>query len=174
MRRTHLLVLLATTVAALGAAAPAGAGGWASAELVPPPAQLDAGEPWMAQLKVLQHGRTPLDGVSPSVTISRAGVAETFPAVPTGEPGRYVANVVFPATGTWTTRIDNGFGGVQAGMPVGVRAPSEAASASATPALIVGGAVIALILITAAWLLLRPERAADGRGLRRSRPASAS
>lgn len=165
-------ILVVTIAALLLLPASAGAGGWATVNVTTPDGPAVAGEERKTELLVLQHGRTPLDGVTPSVTISRAGVAKTFPAVPTGEPGRYVANVVFPSTGEWATRIDNGFGAVQAGMPVPVREPADAASA--TPALIAGGAVIALILLGAGWLLLRPERGAGARGLRRSRPASAS
>ena len=38
------------------------------------------GEPWMVDMTVLQHGRTPLEGVHPIVTISNGDARKTFTA----------------------------------------------------------------------------------------------
>jgi hypothetical protein len=102
---------LGAAVAAAATPAAALAGGWATAGVAPPPADTKPGKPWNAELTLLQHGRTPLEGVKPSVIISpaRGGSPRTFAAKPTGEPGKYVARVVFPAAGRWTYAVDDGF-----------------------------------------------------------------
>jgi hypothetical protein len=109
VHRTALLALL--IVAALPATARAG--GWATVEAAAPPAGLNPGEPWRAELLVKQHGVTPLDGLSPTVRIENdAGASRTFRARPAGRaggPGMYVATVTYPSAGTWRTRIFDGF-----------------------------------------------------------------
>jgi hypothetical protein len=101
--------LLAAT-AALVIAAPAAAGGWATAGLGPPDGGLGAGDTWNAQVTILQHGVTPLVGVSPVVKISKGGETHDFPAAPTSEAGVYLAKVKFPSEGKWTYQVDDGFG----------------------------------------------------------------
>jgi hypothetical protein len=109
MRPMSRIALLALLVAA-AVPATAQAGGWATVEVDGGPAGLSAGDPWRVELTVLQHGITPLDGVTPSVRIQNdAGVTRTFPARPAGRPGRYVAVVTYPEAGTWRTRIFDGF-----------------------------------------------------------------
>jgi hypothetical protein len=103
------IAMLAILVAA-AVPATAQAGGWATVELDGGPAGLSAGEPWRVELTVLQHGITPLDGVTPSIRIRNdAGVTRMFPARPAGRPGRYVAVVRYPEAGIWRTRIFDGF-----------------------------------------------------------------
>jgi hypothetical protein len=58
---------------------------------------------------ILQHGVTPLVGVSPVVKISKGGETHEFPAAPTGEAGVYLAKVEFPSEGSWTYQVDDGF-----------------------------------------------------------------
>ena len=103
---------LLISVALVALAAPAGAlaGGWATAGLSPPPDEVGAGDTWNAQITVLQHGRTPLEGVEPVVTIKNGSTDKAFPAKPTDEPGVYVAKVVFPTEGRWSYVVDDGFG----------------------------------------------------------------
>jgi hypothetical protein len=113
MRRlllTLALVALATPASAL-------AGGWATAGLSPPDG-VGAGDTWNADVKILQHGRTPLAGVSPTVTIRNVatGNEKTFTAKPTGEIGVYRAKVVFPTAGKYSYKVYDGFtqyGGAQ-------------------------------------------------------------
>ena len=62
------LAIAIAVVAALAVPA-AHAGGWATVTLAPPPAGLEAGETWTANLTVLRHGVTPTDGAAPSITI---------------------------------------------------------------------------------------------------------
>jgi len=95
--------------AALVLAAPAAAGGWATVGLGPPDSGLGAGDTWNAELTILQHGVTPLVGVSPVVKISKGGETHEFAAAPTGEAGVYLAKVKFPSEGSWTYQVDDGF-----------------------------------------------------------------
>jgi hypothetical protein len=101
--------LLLVVSAALVLAAPAAAGGWATAGLGPPDSGLGAGDTWNAQVTILQHGVTPLVGVSPVVKISKGGETHDFPAAPTSEAGVYLAKVEFPSEGSWTYQVDDGF-----------------------------------------------------------------
>jgi YtkA-like protein len=113
MRR--LLLILA--LAALAAPASALAGGWATAGLTPPEG-VAAGDTWNADVKILQHGQTPLAGVIPTVTIRNVatGKEKTFTAKPTGTVGVYRAKVVFPTDGKYSYKVYDGFtqyGGAQ-------------------------------------------------------------
>ena len=93
-----LLVLLLPSGAA--------AGGFATVGL---DSQPDGGRSWQVELTILQHGRTPLDGLQPRVIIERGSVRRGFAAKPAGRPGVYRADVVFPAPGTWRYVVDDGF-----------------------------------------------------------------
>ena len=106
------LLIAAVLTAALTVSAAANAGGWATAG-VAPPKNVGAGDTWNAQITVLQHGKTPLAGVKPTLTIRKAGSGETrtFAAAPTDRTGVYEANVIFPSTGSWSYAVNDGFGG---------------------------------------------------------------
>ena len=69
------------------------------------------GSTWDVKLNVLQHGQTPLDGISPAIMIRNldTGETKTFAATPTGEPGQYAAKVVFPSAGRWDYEVNDGF-----------------------------------------------------------------
>jgi hypothetical protein len=60
---------------------------------------------------VLQHGQTPLAGVTPIVRIRDDGgkVVDTFTATPTGKTGVYHADVTFPGEGTYSYEVYDGF-----------------------------------------------------------------
>jgi hypothetical protein len=105
------LILLAAIAATLAVPAAATAGGWATVGFDPPPEGLAPGEPWQVDLTILQHGRTPLEGVDPRVIVRSEDGDETkaFPARPTGKPGVYRATVVFGSAGTWRLAVDDGF-----------------------------------------------------------------
>jgi hypothetical protein len=148
--------------AALIAPATATAGGWATVGLAPPPDDIQAGTTWVAELEILQHGVTPLDGVDPSVAIAGGGRREVFRARPTGEPGMYRAEVVFPSGGTWSYEVDDDFSQTHTFPPVEVGGASAAAAGGANPddggpglgialaaaaaALALGGALVATVL----------------------------
>ena len=103
--------LLALIAAALAVPTAATAGGWATVGFDPPPEGLQPGEPWEVDLTVLQHGRTPLEGVQPRVIVAqRTGDGQrAFTARPTAEPGVYRATVTFESAGTWTVAVDDDF-----------------------------------------------------------------
>jgi hypothetical protein len=106
--RTLLLTLAAA--AALAVAGTASAGGWATAGVSPPPDDPTAGSTWDAKITILQHGQTPLMGVHPTISlIGSGGKKETFAAKATDEPGVYLAKVEFPAAGSWTYEVYDGF-----------------------------------------------------------------
>jgi hypothetical protein len=106
MRRIALLLVLAVFIPAEVAQA----GGWASVELGESPSGLSAGKPWRVELIVKQHGITPMEGVTPSITIvSSQGAERTFAARPTDRVGHYVADVKFPSGGEYSARISDGF-----------------------------------------------------------------
>ena len=91
----------------------AGAGGWATVGLDSlPPQGLGAGQAWPVDITVLQHGETPLAGVTPIVRIRDGGgeVVKSFTATPTGTTGVYHAEVRFPGEGTYSYEVYDGFG----------------------------------------------------------------
>jgi hypothetical protein len=147
---TTRLTLLAVMAAALAVPAGAMAGGWATVGLDPPPDGLGPGEPWQAELTILQHGRTPLEGVKPSVIVAREGPTpdeRVFPARETDEPGVYRSTVVFAVPGAWRYRVDDGFAGQHTYPPVQIgkggtepaAEPTAVAQTAATPPPTSGG-----------------------------------
>lgn len=98
-----MLILLAFPAAA-------SAGGWATVEVAAPPGGIGPGDTWRATLVVKQHGITPLDDARPSILISNGrGDDQQFFAEHAGRPGTYVAEVRFPANGTWNVRLFDGW-----------------------------------------------------------------
>ncbi len=145
------LIVLSALVVALAASAPAGAGGWATVGFAPLPDGMAAGETWKPTITVLQHGQTPLGGLSPVVTITDDEGAHTFPATETSEVGVYEASVVFPESGDWRIAIDSGWA-AEASVtygPVTIGSP-PAGSPTSFPALPVGVAIIAGLALLAA------------------------
>ena len=60
---------------------------------------------------MLQHGQTPLAGVTPVVRIRDGGgkVVKSFTATPTGKTGVYHAVVSSPSEGTYSYEVYDGF-----------------------------------------------------------------
>jgi hypothetical protein len=131
MRRTTLVAALALA-AALTAPATSLAGGFATVGLSSLPGDARPGEAWVVDLTVLQHGRTPLEGVDPAMIIEPdgAGTPTRFDAKPTGYPGVYRAEVVFPEAGEWSYAADDGFAAVHQLGTVTIGAASDAAPAA--------------------------------------------
>jgi YtkA-like protein len=138
------IALIAAIGAALAVPTAATAGGWATVGFDPPPAGLAPGEPWQVDLTVLQHGRTPLEGVHPRVIVrsEEGGEAKSFPARATGKPGVYRAKVVFESAGTWRLAVDDGFSAThrfpavqvgEGGKTGGGESVAVAGAAAATP-----------------------------------------
>jgi hypothetical protein len=102
-------LLIAIAVAML-APATASAGGWATATLSSTPTDVRPGEPWKVDMKILQHGKTPLEGISPAVVITMPdGTEKRFFGAPTSKPGVYRTTVTFPKAGRYSYKIDDGF-----------------------------------------------------------------
>lgn len=203
MRKAWLLTLLVLTVglALLGirGPAPAGAGGWAVSSLDPLPTPVP-GEPMEVGFTVLQHGRTPVDPRGPGmgvgfVVTSPGGEVTEFAARPDGVVGHFVAEVTFPAAGTYTWAVRQGFfgpwdlGELVVEPPGGAGAPpapvAAAPAPARTPAAPVpapagdGRASLAVRLLlpgvaVAALALLAMDIAGGARPRRRRRPAPAS
>ena len=82
-------LLLALPIIALLALAPSAfAGGWATVGLSSTPAGTDPGKPWNVEMTILQHGRTPLDDLSPTITIRNGDATKTFNADADRQAGR--------------------------------------------------------------------------------------
>ena len=109
--RARWIAAAVTVAGLLGLPAGALAGGWATVTLSSTPDGLSPGQPWLVELEILQHGRTPLDGVEPSIVLTEraTGATRTVAAKPTGRPGVYEARAVFPDAGRWTYAVDDGF-----------------------------------------------------------------
>src|SRR5687768_9969770 len=130
VRMKKLLLVLA--VAAIAAPA-ASAGGWATVGLDSlPPSGLEANQAWPVDITVLQHGQTPLAGVTPIVRIRDDGgkLVKSFTAKPTGTTGVYHAVVTFPGEGTYSYEVYDGFGAYSGAQthtfkPVQISAPGD-------------------------------------------------
>ncbi|HEX9630856.1 MAG TPA: c-type cytochrome [Gemmatimonadales bacterium] len=105
MRRS-LGVLAACVV--LMAAAPATYGGWAVIKVEDVPAQLEAGTPTQLTFMILQHGREPMRGLKPTVTVTPEGArrGEQVRAEAGRKVGQYVATITPAAAGLVRITID--------------------------------------------------------------------
>jgi hypothetical protein len=154
--------LLLAAAAALVVAAPATAGGWATAGLGPPDGGLGAGDNWNAQVTIMQHGQTPLVGVQPAVIITNASTGKQlrFEAKPTDQPGVYLAKVKFPSEGTWQYAVYDGFT-QYGGQKVHTFAPVQIGPGSGAGFSIPGwtwGLGLAALGLAAVFLLVRRSR----------------
>jgi hypothetical protein len=159
-------VWLAAIGIALATAGAASAGCMATVGLGSQP-DVAAGETWTADIRVLQHGRTPMADATPSVLIADTvtGEERVYPAaLVDAAEGRYRADVVFPAAGTWSLAVNDGFpvaecaqthtfgthaiaaAGPPAEPPVSAEAAPAADAAAPTPAAGDDGGSVALPL----------------------------
>ncbi|MEA2419231.1 MAG: hypothetical protein QOE60_1437 [Thermoleophilaceae bacterium] len=163
MRTTPTAVL--AVAAALLSASGAAAGGFATVGLDPLP---DGSQAWHAQLTILQHGRTPLDGLRPKLIVERGSVRRVFVAKPAGQPGVYSVEVAFPSGGTWSYVVDDGFTMTHSFPPVRVGGGESAPSADEGPDMRLALAVAAVAGLAAAlgsaWLLRTRRRPAPAGG----------
>jgi hypothetical protein len=163
--------LLVLAVLAAGALAPAAAaGGWATVQLSAVPTDgTKAGTKLPIDVTVLQHGRTPLEGVTPVVRIRNGDrkVVAVYRGEPTGRPGVYHVDVVFPQAGAATYEVYDGFetyGGAQTHTyaPIEI-APKGGGGDSVLWAPIVAGTALAAALAAGIALLVlrRPRQAPE-------------
>lgn len=91
-------------------------GGWAVVTLDELPTTVAAGEPLNIGFMVLQHGRTPTTGLTPTITFTLYKEKQVvFDAKEDGKPGHYTATVILPKEGEWNWSI-NAFG-MESPMP---------------------------------------------------------
>lgn len=175
--RAAMVTATAAVLAALALPTGAGAGGFATVGLSSLPDGTAPGTPWHVTLTILQHGRTPLQGLDPVVRIRGADGAttRTFAARPARRPGAYTADVVFPAAGRWRFAIDDGFGRTHdfapatigtAAATAPVTAPVKASGGANLGAAVAAAAVAGLLaaLLAAALMRRRHPDAAAGAG----------
>jgi hypothetical protein len=186
VRRSLLLIPLALLVALVAAPAALG-GGFATAGLSSTPGCVAPGEPWKVDITVLQHGRTPLQGLTPRVRIRSGSTAREFTATPAGKPGVYRAEVIFPKGGRWDYEVLDGFInemphtypaveiGACGSAPATPAAITATAPASKDGGGIAGGWLVgagAALLLALAVLGLDRRRRASGVMPRRPEPAA--
>lgn len=106
-----LLALTVAAAAGLLVAASAQAGCMATVGLSSTPKTgIAAGQPWVVTIRVLQHGIRPMPDAKPEVRIKRVnGKLIVFKTTKTAKVGSYRARVVFPAAGTYTLGVYDGF-----------------------------------------------------------------
>jgi YtkA-like protein len=160
------LIVLAALAAGLAVATSASAGGWATLGIDPLPDGTEAGGTWSPDITIRQHGQTPLDGLTPVVSISdEDGARHEFLAEPAGEPGVYTADVTFPAAGSWHVVVESGFGDSRLTYgPVSIVGDAPGGGGSRVP--------ITGLLALAATLALGAAAVLGVRRLRRLTPAS--
>jgi len=91
-----------TLLLTLAFAVPVFAGGWAVITLDELPTGVVAGEPLTIGFTVLQHGKTPMTGLDPTITATLSKDEQlTFFAEPEGKAGHYTATLTFPKEGNW-------------------------------------------------------------------------
>jgi hypothetical protein len=74
-----------------------------------PPGGLHAGQTYAIGYQILMDGVEPYKADTTEILIRNAnGKALAYPGTPDGKPGRYVAQVYFPAAGTYTWQVTQG------------------------------------------------------------------
>ena len=159
MRTRTSAAALAIIAGLLALPATAAAGGWATVGLSSTPDDVKPGATWNVDIEVLQHGRTPVDGIRPTVTITSGEISRTFTTRPAGTPGVHRASVTFPRAGTWRYVVDDGFSARHSYRPVQIGAV-RAVAADGTLAYdrLVLGALAGIAAAGLAWLLSRRRR----------------
>lgn len=106
MSHRFLLVLIIVLLTLL-TVTPVMAGGWAVISLDSLPGEIIAGQPVSIGFTVLQHGRTPLDGLDPVLRLTHIESGEdlTVYAKAEGNSGHYSAILTLPEAGSWRWSI---------------------------------------------------------------------
>jgi mono/diheme cytochrome c family protein len=103
--RYRISLILALVVSLL-LVIPAFAGGWAVITLDELPTGVVAGQPFTIGFTVLQHGRTAMTDLQPTITANLNKETEiVVNAESEGKPGHYTAAVTFPKEGEWRWSI---------------------------------------------------------------------
>lgn len=107
LSRFRVLFGLALLLLTLVFVSPVFAGGWAVITLDELPVNATAGEALTVGFTVLQHGKTPLSGLSPIITVTLPKEEQfTVIAEDEGKTGHYSATFTFPKEGEWEWSIN--------------------------------------------------------------------
>lgn len=157
-RKFTVLMALIALLAALALTAPARAGGWVVITLDSLPENIIAGEPYAIGMVARQHGKTTWEADSLQIQAEHVetGKLVAFSALPEGEPGHYVAELVFPVAGEWEWGISAGMFPAAQPMPaLNVAADKAAANnAPGTSTPLAAGAANPLTILLGAGALL--------------------
>lgn len=163
----QLGVALSGMLAAMALLGSAHAGGWSltvldSGGALDPTANeagITTGAPFTIGFTVLQHGKTPVDGLTPRITATSAtGETVSFNGQADGKPGHYVATLTLPTAGSWNWQID-AFGPPTVMAPIVVTSPAlPSTTAPATTPVALPLAALAVALALVAALLARRVR----------------
>jgi hypothetical protein len=128
--KTKITAIALSILLALTFTVPAFAGGWATLTLDEYPTNVVAGESFQIGFTILQHGVTPVTGITPTISGKLTGGKESISvmAVEEGEDGHYVASLNFPKAGEWSWKIDSF--GVQVMPDLSVAEPALAQTAT--------------------------------------------
>ncbi len=151
---------------------PVFAGGWAVITLDELPTDVVAGEEFTIGFTVLQHGKTPLTGLTPIITANLYKDEQfTIAAKEEGKPGHYTATLTFPKEGEWNWTIE-AFSMQQKMPTLIVSAPSVAvvsepvtestAQISALPNFIIAIAAFVIGLVSLFFTVQRKSKFAAG------------
>ncbi len=81
-------------------------GGWAVVTVENPPMSLEAGSRFALEFTIRQHGVTPMNDLTPTVSVTDGAPVR---ADRTSQPGRYRATIVAPATGVVALQVNAGW-----------------------------------------------------------------
>jgi hypothetical protein len=150
MRRFVLISAVAAALAVPGTALGGGVAAWA---LSGPDRDIEAGEVWVAQLRVVGCVGSPADAVPTLTVVSQSGQTLSFRGRRTAV-GKYTARVTFPSAGRWSYRVTvYGWGEPAKGPFVVAPAQKPSRLLAALPP------VGAVLLVLGTGVLLRRRRA---------------
>lgn len=161
-------ILIAIALLGLAQVGTAVAGGWAITEIDDMPPAFEANTTYEIRYTILQHGKTPADVESTSITFIPADTADTltFTGEPAGNPGQYLAEITLPEAGPWSWEVSQGWFGVQELGTITVLQPQGSVQSTALEdALRVGlppATLIALALFAAQILAYRTRHPKTG------------
>jgi hypothetical protein len=104
------LALITVALTSLVAAPTSGAGGMGAFVLSGPPAGAQAGDVWLAKVRVVGCSGQLVGSMAPTVVLldQASGKRLRFRGVAAGPEGHYTARVVIPSAGSWSYRVNVG------------------------------------------------------------------
>lgn len=143
---------------------PVFAGGWALISLDELPTNVIAGQPVKVGFTVLQHGKTPMTDLTPTISASLDQEAKiVVEAKAEGKPGHYTAVLTFPKEGDWVWVIEaftmsQKMPVLSVGVPPKGQPVSVVNAPSISPLLIVRLSALGVGIVGLAFTLRRKSR----------------